>query len=108
VKVINPFKTKEATRIVKEALQVDGPSVIVFRAPCTLLVLRERRKKEIKVKPVKVTQDCDNCMACVKITGCPALTPKDGKLTVNEVLCATCTLCVSVCPHNGLKVGDSQ
>lgn len=105
VKVINPFKIKEANNILKEALKTQGPSVVVFRAPCTLLVLKERRKKGIEVEPVKITEDCNNCMACVNVTGCPALVQKEGELTVDETLCAACTLCVSVCPYNAIQGG---
>lgn len=105
VKAIDPFKVKEATNILKEALKTPGPSVVVFRAPCTLLVLRERRKKGIKVEPMKITDECTNCMVCVKLTGCPALVPKEGKLTIDETLCTACTLCMSVCPYNAIQGG---
>jgi indolepyruvate ferredoxin oxidoreductase alpha subunit len=107
VKVINPFEVKEATNILKEALKTPGPSVIVFRAPCTLLVLRERRKKGIKVEPMRVTDECTNCMVCVKLTGCPALVPKEGKLTIDETLCTACTLCMSVCPYTAIQGGGA-
>jgi len=105
VKVVNPFKIREATQIFKEALKTPGPSVVVFRAPCTLLVLRERRKKEIKVPPMKITDKCNNCMICVKLTGCPALVVKEGKVTIDGTLCTACTLCMSVCPYNAIQGG---
>lgn len=106
VKVVDPFKVKEANNILKEALKTPGPSVVVFRAPCTLLVLRERRRKGIKAEPIKVTEECDNCMACVKLTGCPALIPKEGKLTIDETLCTACTLCAAICPYKALQGGE--
>ncbi len=108
VKVVDPFDVREASKTLKEALALHGPSVVVFRAPCTLLVLRERRKKGIQAKLVKITDKCTNCMACVKLTGCSALVPVDGKLTVDETLCTACTLCVSVCPYQALRGGASQ
>ncbi|MCK4478554.1 indolepyruvate ferredoxin oxidoreductase subunit alpha [Candidatus Bathyarchaeota archaeon] len=105
VKVVNPFKVREATEIFKEALKTSGPSVVVFRAPCTLLVLRERRKKGIKVAPMKITDECNNCMVCVKLTGCPALVVKEDRVTVDGTLCTACTLCMSVCPYNAIQGG---
>ncbi|MFP3984983.1 MAG: indolepyruvate ferredoxin oxidoreductase subunit alpha [Candidatus Bathyarchaeia archaeon] len=107
VKTVDPFKVKEANKVLKEALKTQGPSVVVFRAPCTLLVLRERRRKGIQVEPVKITEECNNCMACVKLTGCPALVPKDGELTIDETLCTTCTLCVAICPYNAIRGGEN-
>lgn len=108
VRVVDPFKIKEANNILKEALKTQGPSVVVFRSPCTLLILHERRKKGIRAKPVRVTDKCTHCMACVKLAGCPALVPIDGKLTVDEKLCTTCTLCVSVCPYKALEGGEPR
>ena len=107
VKVVDPFKVKKATATLKEALKTPGPSVVVFRAPCTLLVLRERRKKGLKIEPMKITDECTSCMACVKLTGCPALATKEGKLTIDEMLCTACTLCMSVCPYNAIQGGSN-
>jgi indolepyruvate ferredoxin oxidoreductase alpha subunit len=105
VEVVDPFKVKEASNILKEALKTHGPSVVVFRAPCTLLLLREKRRKGIKAEPIKVTEKCNNCMVCVKLTGCPALVPKEGKLTIDETLCTACALCVAICPYKALQGG---
>jgi indolepyruvate ferredoxin oxidoreductase alpha subunit len=106
VQVVDPFKIKEAGKVLKEAMEVKGPSVVVFRAPCTLLVLKERRRGGIQVEPVKITEDCNNCMACVQATGCPALTVEDDKISVDNSLCASCTLCVSVCPYGAIQGGE--
>ena len=108
VKVVDPFQVKEANKTLREALKHPGPSVVVFRAPCTLLVLRERLKKGVKARPVRVTDKCTNCMACIKLTGCPALFSIDGKLTVDEALCTACNLCVSVCPYRALQGDDRR
>jgi indolepyruvate ferredoxin oxidoreductase alpha subunit len=105
VKVVNPFETKEATKILKEALKTPGPSVVVFRAPCTLLVLRERRKKGIKVEALRITDNCTNCQACVKLTGCPALIQTDDKVIIDDTLCVACMLCKSICPYNAIEGG---
>lgn len=105
VRVVNPFKVKEAKKALKEALAMPGPSVVVLRAPCTLLVLRERRNKGIRADPVRVTEKCTDCMACIELIGCPALVPKQERLTVDKTLCTACTLCISLCPYQALKGG---
>jgi indolepyruvate ferredoxin oxidoreductase alpha subunit len=103
VKVVDPFKVKETEAVLKEALACSGPSVIVFRSPCTLMVVRERRRKGAEIAVFRITDKCTNCMACVKLLGCPAMVVENGKVRINEVLCAACGLCASVCPYNAIK-----
>jgi indolepyruvate ferredoxin oxidoreductase alpha subunit len=103
VKVVDPFKVKEAEAVLKEALARSGPSVIVFRAPCTLMVVRERRRKGAEILVCKINDKCTNCMACVKLLGCPALVVEDEKVKINEALCVACGLCVSVCPYAAVE-----
>ena len=103
VKVVDPFKIKEASAVLKEALQQAGPSVVVFRAPCTLLTLRERRRNGIQVAALRITDKCNNCMACIKLLGCPALALRDGEVSIDEALCTSCGLCASVCPYGAIE-----
>ncbi len=103
VKVVDPFKIKEATAVLKEALEHHGPSVVVFRSPCALMAAREKRRKGEKIIPFKITEECTNCMVCIKLLGCPALVIEDGKVTINEALCTACGLCVSVCPYDAIE-----
>ncbi|MEM2102108.1 MAG: indolepyruvate ferredoxin oxidoreductase subunit alpha [Candidatus Bathyarchaeia archaeon] len=105
VKVIDPLKVKEATVIVKEALKQEGPSVIVFRSPCTLLVLSEKRRKGIKVVPCRITEKCTNCMVCIKLLGCPAFETIEDKVSINKNLCTGCMLCAAVCPYQAIEGG---
>jgi indolepyruvate ferredoxin oxidoreductase alpha subunit len=105
VRVVNPFRIKEATKVLKEALRHPGPSVVVFRSPCTLMDLREKKRRGIKVLPAKITDKCTNCMACIKLLGCPALGVVDGTARIDEALCTACGLCVSVCPYSAIEGG---
>lgn len=102
VRVVDPFKTKEATAVLKEALQQSGPSVVVFRSPCTLMDLREKRRMGIKVVRAKITDKCTNCMACIKLLGCPAIF-LDDKVTIDENICTGCGLCISICPYKAIE-----
>jgi indolepyruvate ferredoxin oxidoreductase alpha subunit len=103
VRVVDPFKVKESEAVLKEALARSGPSVIAFRAPCALMVVRERRRKGAEIVVCKISDKCTNCMACVKLLGCPALIVEDGKVEINEALCVVCGLCASVCPYNAVE-----
>ena len=106
VGVVNPFKLKEAETALKEALQHDGPSVLVFRAPCTLIDIREKRRKGLKIVPCKIADKCTNCMACIKLLGCPALIVEAGKARISASLCTGCGLCVAVCPFKAIEGGS--
>jgi indolepyruvate ferredoxin oxidoreductase alpha subunit len=103
VRVVNPFRTKEATAVLKEALRQPGPSVVVFRAPCTLMEAREKRRKGIKVASARITEKCTSCMACIKLLGCPAIVVEEGRVRIDENSCAACGLCVSVCPYGAIE-----
>jgi indolepyruvate ferredoxin oxidoreductase alpha subunit len=103
IRVVDPFKVKDAEAVLKEALQFSGPSVVVFRSPCTLMVVRERRRKGAEIFAYKINDECTDCMACIKLLGCPALIVEDGKVGISEVLCTACGLCASVCPYNAIK-----
>lgn len=103
VKVVNPFNVKEAETVLKEALRFDGSSVIVFRAPCTLMVVRERRRKGAELLACRINEKCTDCMTCIKVLGCPALVVEEGKVGINESLCSACGLCVSVCPYKAIE-----
>jgi indolepyruvate ferredoxin oxidoreductase alpha subunit len=102
VKVVNPFKTKEATVVLKEAMKQHGPSVVVFRAPCTLMDAREKRRKGVKIVPAAITDKCTNCLACIKLLGCPAILIEEEKVRIDENSCSACGLCISVCPYNAI------
>jgi indolepyruvate ferredoxin oxidoreductase alpha subunit len=103
VKVVDPFKTREASAVLKEALKQHGPSVVVFRSPCTLMDLRAKRRRGIKVPPAKITDKCTNCMACIKLLACPAIGVEEGKAVINEAFCTGCGLCISVCPYGAIE-----
>jgi indolepyruvate ferredoxin oxidoreductase alpha subunit len=103
VRAADPFKIKETSDILKEALKHPGPSVVVFRAPCTLIDAREKRRKGIKTVPCKISEKCTNCMVCIKLLGCPALILDNGKVCIDEASCTACGLCASVCPYAAIE-----
>jgi indolepyruvate ferredoxin oxidoreductase alpha subunit len=103
IRVVDPFKVKETEAVLKEALDFSGPSVVVFRSPCTLMVVRERRRKGSAIGFYKITKGCTNCMACIKLLGCPALVVEEEKVGISEILCTGCGLCASVCPYKAIE-----
>ena len=100
VRVVDPYDLSACDTVVKEELAYEGPSVIISRRPCALL-------KYVKHKaPLKVNTDkCVGCKSCMQI-GCPAVTVRNGKASVDATLCVGCGVCSQLCHFNALESGE--
>ncbi len=96
VRVVDPYQLEECENVIKEELDADEASVIISRRPCALL-------KYVK-HPGPITADpdkCAGCKACMKI-GCPAISMKDGKVSIDTTLCVGCGVCEQLCKFGAL------
>lgn len=81
----------------KEAVNSETLSVIVFRSPCVLL---ERTRKPV----YHVREDCRACGTCIKL-GCPALGSDDvGQASIDAGMCIGCAQCAQVCPFGCIEI----
>ena len=96
VRVVDPYDLKETEKVIREETQADEPSVIISRRPCALL-------KYVKAKPpVEISAEkCRSCKACMKI-GCPAISMKNNKATVDNTLCVGCGVCEQLCAFGAI------
>jgi len=110
VRVVDPFDIKETRRVIKEELAADGPSLVISRAPCALLALKQKadRKPPLRVDPHK----CTGCKVCLGL-GCPPISwrrfedvdmkiekktkRQEGIALIDPALCDGCTLCRQLC-----------
>ncbi|MGQ9542987.1 MAG: indolepyruvate ferredoxin oxidoreductase subunit alpha [Candidatus Bathyarchaeia archaeon] len=100
VEAVDPLNMDDARRILKEALSFDGPSLVVLRHPCSIM----ERRQGVKRRPYNISKErCDECLACVKTLGCPAFHIVDGKVRIDQVLCAGCGFCVHICPKKAIE-----
>jgi indolepyruvate ferredoxin oxidoreductase alpha subunit len=94
VQVIDPYKINENQKLFREILKEPGPSVIVSRRACALLVA--------KLPPKKVVAEiCNGCKLCLRL-GCPAMSFSDGKVLIDETLCTGCAMCVELCARKAI------
>jgi indolepyruvate ferredoxin oxidoreductase alpha subunit len=101
IRIVDPLRLDEVEKTMKEALDFDGVSVIVFRSPCALL-----KKPGV---PFAVDRErCNGCKLCLRI-GCPAISlisaPSREKplAVIDRTLCTGCGLCVQLCQHGAVK-----
>ena len=96
VRVVDPYDLKATETAVMEEIAANEPSVIISRRPCALL-------KSVKAKPALTvnSEKCRSCKMCMKI-GCPAISMKDGKATIDATLCVGCDLCKQLCSFDAI------
>ncbi|WP_456421938.1 indolepyruvate ferredoxin oxidoreductase subunit alpha [Thermococcus sp.] len=102
VKTVDPYDLKATREAIKEAMQVEGPAVIIAKQECVIPVIRRGEIGEI---PVVVEDRCTGCKACILLTGCPALVyePETNKVRIDNLLCTGCGVCNQLCPFDAIK-----
>lgn len=106
VKVVDPTDLKQTEQAIKDAINFDGVTVIVFRSPCIFLK---------KPKPYLVVdiEKCNGCKLCLRL-GCPALTMKKIESKekpvayIEPTLCNGCNLCIQLCQHNAMHSSKKE
>ncbi len=96
VTVVDPYDLKEVTRVLKEELAAEEPSVIISRRPCALLKY-VKHAPALSVDPDK----CIGCKACLGI-GCPAISLRGDKTKIDPTQCVGCGVCTSLCPKGAI------
>ena len=91
----DPFDFAHAIESAREAIEFEGVSAVVYKAPCVTLTRPE--------SPPLVNEKCTLCRTCINQLGCPAIRTRDHQLFIDDGLCAGCNLCVQVCPLKALE-----
>jgi len=97
VRTVDPIETEELDGIIQDAMEFDGPSVVVARRPC-VLVQADQFPGIMKIN----RELCQECKICLRI-GCPAISIHDGVVEIDANLCFGCSLCKQVCPHDAIE-----
>lgn len=105
IRIVNPLDLAEMDGVIKAAIEVKGPFVIITKAPCVLL---KPFIKSVAGKYCKIDADkCKGCKGCMK-PACPAMAFLDGKAKiVDTAACTACGLCMQLCKFGAIeKVGE--
>ncbi len=98
---VNAFDLKELEETIKREVARDEVSVIITKSPCVLL----KSNKFTKVC-VADPNKCKKCGMCQK-PACPALSRNaDGTVTIDDVSCNGCGLCMSLCKFGAIDKVD--
>jgi len=95
VKEADPYQLAETVAAIKEAVEYEGPAVVILKRECVSLV-----------KPTAIcrvdSEACNGCKVCVNKIGCPALIPEGQKIMITES-CTGCGLCAQICPSAAIE-----
>ncbi|MBQ4465431.1 MAG: indolepyruvate ferredoxin oxidoreductase subunit alpha [Oscillospiraceae bacterium] len=101
VETVNPLDLKAAIDTVQRVAAEDGVKAIIFKSPCAVLIKPEK-------PPVIDADKCRQCKRCITQLGCPGIVLKDGKVAIEQALCAGCGLCAQVCPFEAISEGGKD
>jgi len=106
VEVTDPYDLKYTISTIKEAVEYKAPAVVISRHKCAILESQERTAKGEETVPFEIDEEkCTECMACIKLLGCPALVVSQGNVSIDSILCVGCGVCAQVCPYVAIRKG---
>ncbi|NPA47924.1 MAG: indolepyruvate ferredoxin oxidoreductase subunit alpha [Thermococci archaeon] len=109
VAVVDPYDIKATENAIREALKVDGVSVVVARQPCALYRIGQMRRRGEKWPIYRVIEEkCTGCKICINAYGCPAIywDAESKKAKVDPLICWGCGGCAQVCPFGAFEPVD--
>ena len=95
VEVVDPYDVEGTRKIIRKILDYRGPSVIISRRPCPLLVKRGPTRE--------VLEECNACGVCVEEFGCPAISLTSERAEIDPTLCYGCGVCEEICPFEAIR-----
>jgi len=117
---VNPHDVVETRKVLREAVELQEPSVVISEAPCVLLPEMKERKP---VSYFTNQENCVGCMSCIRL-GCPAISwtsfaegeaeergyrkKQKGISKIDEILCNDCGQCASLCKFNAITRGEGK
>jgi TPP-dependent indolepyruvate ferredoxin oxidoreductase alpha subunit len=95
VEVVDPYDVKATTKVLREIMDYNGPSVVIARRPCPLSIPRGPARE--------VLEECDGCGLCTEAFGCPAISLTSKRAEIDPTLCYGCGVCETICPAKAIR-----
>ncbi len=107
VKISDPFDLQETQETLLELLQEEGVKVLVLKQICALSPEKKGKKKYKMSVDINVClgENCGCNRLCTRIFKCPGLVwdKEKGAARIDEVICAGCGVCASICPSGAIE-----
>ncbi len=102
VRTVDPYDVKEATSVMKDAIEFDGVAVVISKRACPLELKKQRA---LVIKHLSVDNEkCIKCYTCLKTIACPALIKEENSAPrIDSTQCIGCGMCANVCPKNAIS-----
>ncbi|MHA2174613.1 MAG: thiamine pyrophosphate-dependent enzyme [Candidatus Hodarchaeales archaeon] len=104
VATVDAFNPKEALKVMKEAVNTKGVSVVVSKGECRIQYVRREGLPETTYH--LEAERCVGVHSCINLIACPAIMWSGKKNDrgkdipyIDQFLCARCGLCAEVCPY---------
>ncbi len=107
VKVVDPYKLSKLSKLIKKAVEFQGPAVVVARRSCRLLELRELQKQGEKIRIASIDiEKCTLCKKCINDFGCPAMYLDDNTIKIDDTNCNGCGVCAEheICSSGAIRL----
>jgi TPP-dependent indolepyruvate ferredoxin oxidoreductase alpha subunit len=95
IEVVDPYDVKATTKVLREILDYQGPSVIISERPCPIRIERGPARE--------ISKECNSCGECVAVFGCPAISLGPERAEIDPTLCWGCGVCEKICPFDAIR-----
>jgi indolepyruvate ferredoxin oxidoreductase alpha subunit len=107
VKICDPFDLKKTEETLLDMIEEEGVKVVVLRQICALSPEKKGAKayKMAVNEAVCLGENCGCNRLCTRIFKCPGLIwdEKRKVAKIDEVICAGCGVCASICPSGAIE-----
>ncbi len=106
VEVCDPFDIEHTRSTLFDLIEQKGVNVLVMKQSCALSPEKKAKKTfEMKVDTDKCKGETCGCSRiCTRIFACPGLIwdNENNQSKIDDVMCAGCGVCASVCPNDAI------
>lgn len=107
VEIRDPFEMEKTQNTLVDLMKTPGVKVLILRQICALSPEKRGKKKyTMTVQESKcIGDECGCNRLCTRIFRCPGLVwNKEKKKTqIDEVICAGCAVCATICPSGAIQ-----